>query len=176
MSMAWWIRRDDEHRPLSKTKVSVIFMLAKKIHVDRVTHTLCLVKGVGWDYSLDVKSSGFREEPYGRNTTKVIKQRKCLIAGFLIKAEMPMKGCKSLFLENLLMFSFIRDMPGAVRYAAKSTWLQYRYFKFEYKEFEISDDAPVAQGIEQLPSKQWVAGSNPAGCTTKERTARFVYN
>ena len=23
--------------------------------------------------------------------------------------------------------------------------------------------APLAQGIEQLPSKQWVAGSNPAG-------------
>ena len=60
-------------------------------------------------------------------------------------------------------------MPGAVRYAAKSTWLQYRYFKFEYKEFEISDDAPVAQGIEQLPSKQWVAGSNPAGCTKVKR-------
>lgn len=28
-------------------------------------------------------------------------------------------------------------------------------------------DAPVAQGIEQLPSKQWVAGSNPAGCTSR---------
>ena len=29
--------------------------------------------------------------------------------------------------------------------------------------------APVAQGIEQLPSKQWVAGSNPAGCTKVKR-------
>jgi hypothetical protein len=64
------------------------------------------VKRVGREKSLDVKSSRFREEPYEWNTTKDVKQRKCLIAGFLIKAEMLIKGCKSLYLANLLIFSF----------------------------------------------------------------------
>ena len=30
--------------------------------------------------------------------------------------------------------------------------------------------APVAQGIEQFPSKEKVAGSIPARCTTKEKS------
>ena len=31
------------------------------------------------------------------------------------------------------------------------------------RRYNSTPYAPLAQGIEQLPSKQWVAGSNPAG-------------
>ena len=40
-----------------------------------------------------------------------------------------------------------------------------------YKEYNF--DGPLAQLVEQLPFKEWVAGSNPAGLTIQMKKAKI---
>src|SRR6516162_5437705 len=60
--------------------------------------------------------------------------------------------------------------PHAAETKSISAWLRGKWNGTREARFELRrrswyhvGDAPVAQGIEQLPSKQWVGGSNPSG-------------
>jgi hypothetical protein len=68
-----------------------------------------------------------------------------------------------------------------IRHAGKGPLPQYRWVQRQiYRAFYCCNlykvgtaDGPVAQGIEQQPSKLKVAGSNPAGVANKNRGLAF---
>lgn len=72
--------------------------------------------------------------------------------------------------------SLPRGVGWAVGRVADCACLENKYRSIFYRVFEshTARHALVAQRIEQLPSKQWVAGSNPAKGVYKHRWRKWV--